>query len=252
MTSSAPPPTARASRSPGSTKRLRPHARRRRRLPHRRPRRDRAARPERRRQDDAAADGRDRARSGLRRRCGLLGLDPPGRASGSRSGAGSATCRSRRGCTRGSRRSTSSTTSPCSRSTPTAPGGSGRDPTGARVGRPAGRDAQEDPRAVRRHAAAGRARRGDGRQPRPAGARRAGERARPRPAAAAALAAVAVADGADVDAQHLRGRRPVPPGVRDVLRPGPVRRARRPTWPRSPPAASGRTTGRTRRPSAAG
>ena len=61
-----------------STKTLRPHPRRRRGLAVRRPRRHRAARPERRRQDHAAADDRDRARPGL------------GRAAAARAGPGPA------------------------------------------------------------------------------------------------------------------------------------------------------------------
>ena len=54
--------------------------------------------------------------------CACWAWTPPTPANGSRSGAGSATCRSHPACTRASRPSTSSTTSRCSRSTPTATG----------------------------------------------------------------------------------------------------------------------------------
>ena len=62
----------------------------------------------------------------------------------------------------------------------------------------------------------------------------------------------AVVDGADVDAQHLRGLGPVPGRLRDVRGPGPLHRHTRRAGRARAGAGSGRTTTRTRRRSGAG
>ena len=101
---------------PGRHQALRPHPRPAGGDLHRGRRGHRAARPERRRQDDAAADARHRAGAGLRQPAAARAATRRTPTTGWRSGAGSATCRRSRASTAASPRSTSSTTSRSSRS----------------------------------------------------------------------------------------------------------------------------------------
>ena len=102
--------------------------------PHRTPRRHRAARPQRRRQDHAAARAGHGVAPSTPARCGSSARTRATPPDGCGSAARSATSRRRPASTPGSPRSRRSTTSPCSRSTRT-PGPARRGPPGARPGR---------------------------------------------------------------------------------------------------------------------
>ena len=191
-------------------------------------RRHRPARPERRRQDHAAAHPRDRAGarrrrrasprprpgvpptagSPIRRRLGYLPQEPGFHRSFTR-------LRLRR-----LRRDPQGVGRP--------PGAPRRGAPRARARRPRGGDAQAHPPAVGRHAPPGRHRPGAARRARPAGARRADRRPRPRAAAALPRAARhATAPGATVaavDPPDRRRRRAVPARRRAARRRGPLRR----------------------------
>ena len=189
--------------------------------------RRRPARPERRRQDDAAADPRHGAGADVGHGPHPRPRSRPTPRAGWRSGARSATCRRRSGCTRPSRCSTSSTTSRSSRSTSTA---RARHDEVRRVidavdlGDVRSKRIRKLSGGMRRRVALAQALLGD---PAAARARRAHRRARPRAATAVPSDRVAARRAAMRDAvdPHDRGRRgAVRPGDRDGPRRDRVRR----------------------------